>query len=145
MDSRWYFADVRWASARLEEVERLIEAQGEDWKKSKGSAPRLVNDPTGSTALRHIAAVEELVQERESLVFLISEALAIIAGVGMALGEKHMQVLHAFYIECEPWGRVSEMLGMSRRNCLRIRDTALDWIDSVGFAHAKDGTGYAEV
>lgn len=143
MEARWYFADVRWAAVRMEEVDRLIENQGDDWKPSKASAASIVNDPTGSTAMRHLSAVESLLEERESLVFLINEAQQIISGVGEVLGEQTGQVLGAYYIQHLTWDEVAGKLLISRRHCISLRDMALEWVDSVGFAHAKQGLGTA--
>ena len=144
MEARLYFADVRWAAVRLKEVEALIENDGEDWKRSKGTAAQLVNDPTGSAAMRHLSAVESLLVERESLLQQIAEARGVVIGIGKGLGADHMIVMGCYYLDCMKWDEVSECMGITKRQCLRLRDTSLDWVDSVGYAHAKEGRGIAE-
>lgn len=144
MDARLYFADARWAALRLRDVERLIDNEGEDWSPSKGTAAQLVSDPTGAAALRHIASAESLLVEKESILAQLEEAALIVRGVGEALGENAMIILGCYYLDAMIWDDVAEVVGMAKRQCLRIRDMALDWVDSVGFAHAKEGTGTAE-
>lgn len=142
MDARMYFADARWASKRLKDVERLIEAGGEDWRPSKGKAS-VTPDPTGAEALRRLSAVEELITEREALMAQITEAAEVVQGVGRGLGTDHMLVLGCYYLDCMKWEEVSEVMGLTVRRCIGLRDVALEWVDSVGFAHAKEGTGIA--
>lgn len=142
MDARMYFADARWASKRLKDVERLIDSGGEDWRPSKGKAS-VTPDPTGTEALRRLSAVEELITERDALRAQIIEAAEVVQGVGKGLGTDHMLVLGCYYLDCMKWEEVSEVMGLTKRRCIGLRDVALEWVDSVGFAHAKEGTGIA--
>lgn len=143
MDARMFLADARWASLRLKEVERLIESGGEDWRPSRGPSASIAPDPTGSEAMRRLSAVEALLVEKESLLEQIAEASAVVKGVGKGLGFDHMLVLGCYYLDCMKWEEVSEVMGLTVRRCIGLRDVALEWVDSVGFAHAKEGTGIA--
>lgn len=143
MDARAYFESVRRAALRLEQVQRLIESGGDDWRPTQGSTSRIASDPTGSAALRHMRAVESLHIERETLVAELMEARALVTGIGEGLGIPYRLVLENYYILHLSWEQVSEVCRMPLRTCYLHRDTAFDWVDSVGFAHAKEGTGTA--
>lgn len=143
MNAKWYFADLRWAMVRLQEIQRLLLNEGEDWHQP-GGAPKTIPDPTGARAMRHLASMASLLEEKASILAQREEALLIIAGVGGALGSEHAELLMRYYVKLETWDEVAEGMGISRRTCIRMRDWCLEWIDSVGFAHAKNGLGAAE-
>lgn len=142
MEAKLFFSEARKASKRLKDVERLIESGGEDWRPSKGKAS-VTPDPTGTEALRRLFAVQALLSERDALRAQIAEAAEVVQGVGKGLGSDHMLVLGCYYLDCMKWEEVSEVMGLTKRRCIGLRDIALEWVDSVGFAHAKEGTGIA--
>ena len=143
MNARAFFEDVRKAGARLRQVERLIANHGEDWRPGNGGGTG-PGDPTASRAISRVTATTDLEREREAIVSFQLEATAICAGVSKALGEHYGAVLLLYYVSGMTWAQVSEAMGRSKPWAMQRRDIALDWIDSVGPAHAKAGTGIAE-
>lgn len=142
MTAKEYFEGIRAQAKRLQNVLRGITNQGDDWHRASGRSSGLI-DTTQLKALAHINALEKLQTELEEIEMSMSEARQLTQGVGQALGGKYKRVLEVYYIEAETLETTAKVLEVSKPTALRYRETALEWIDYAGFAHAKEGTGKA--
>ena len=76
---------------------------------------------------------------------MLNEAEAVIygadgrAGVALALGSVYADVLWWRYVAAEKWPVVAAMVGKDRKTCTIYRNTALDYVDSVGLEAAARG------
>ncbi len=72
------------------------------------------------------------------------DAARLAEGAGKALGWTYGAVLRLYYIEGLRWDEVRGRLGgRGLRQILRMRDTACEWADSVGYLRAVRGLGDA--
>ncbi len=65
-------------------------------------------------------------------------------GVAALLGTVYADVMWWYYLGCERWERVGEIVGYSKTGCKRLRDVACDLIDAHGLAATVGGEGMAE-
>lgn len=76
----------------------------------------------------------------------VDDARAVCAGVRAANPTQRWgDVLEARYIECMDWRRVALAMDMSERQVHADHDAALDWVDLVGIAAAREGMGQASL
>lgn len=69
---------------------------------------------------------------------------ALCRGVRAAnAAQRWADALELHYVEDMTWRQTANALGVSERQAQLDISTALDWIDSVGIAQAKSGTGRA--
>lgn len=73
----------------------------------------------------------------------IGEALGRIAGLRLIFSRK-ADALELHYVDLMPWEGVAAELGVSRSTAMRWRDELADWVDSFGWARAREGFGAAE-
>lgn len=139
---RDFFEGVRRAGARMEQVLDIIEAGGEAGRRGVGK-PAGISDPTAARALARIQRMADLEAELASIEAEMQEAREIIDGTGRALGGIYAEVLAAYYLRRLTWTQTASGLGIPKSTAILHRDTACEWIDSVGTAHAKAGTGAA--
>lgn len=86
-------------------------------------------------------ALAELAQcERE-----VESARAVCRGVRAACPHNPVwgDVLELRYIELFEWDRIGRALGMTGSGARQACSAALDWVDSVGIAAAREGCGQA--
>ncbi len=76
----------------------------------------------------------------------VEDARAVCAGVRAANPTQRWgDVLEARYIECMDWRHVALLVDMSERQVHSDHDAALEWVDLVGIAAAREGMGQASL
>lgn len=141
MDAREYLNAVRSAVNDRRAALLMLETVGiRSGAKVKTGT---IGDPTGSMALAIIKAERECSERLASLDAFIAGGVELIAGISAALGDEYGAIMSCYYIRAEPWDKVAQNVSRSRRSCINMRDTALDWVDAVGFARAREGKGVA--
>lgn len=103
------------------------------------------SDPT-ATAGQALADLDTA-DERgvgEALASRLDRARRLADGVGACLGDLAGTVLADYYLLGLEWKTVAHVNGVSKSTAFRLRDTAFDWIASVGEARAVLGVGTAE-
>ena len=74
----------------------------------------------------------------------VAEGREVCAGVRAAhSGLRWGDVLELRYVECLSWREAASLLCVSVRQAQDDLNCALDWVDSVGIAAAKEGSGSA--
>ena len=140
MTARELFESAMGARDRLAMLERLI---GGASVPEPGGASALVGrssglgDPTASAAIRNVSRVESALAERDSLMAAEAECSALVRGVRAGLGAAQAEVLEWYYLDAVEMFYVSAELGVSMSTCYRMRDAALEWIDSTGAASVR--------
>lgn len=148
MDAREFFESVRSAVRARERCRRRIEAMRAAEGLRGASLSALpsgggVSDPMRRTDARIDAeaqAVRELAQYDEA----VSDGYAVARGVRAANPTQRWgDVLEARYCMDAQWELVARILGVSAHTAQQDAAAALDWVDSVGIAAARDGCGQA--
>ena len=67
---------------------------------------------------------------------LVDEGLAVIGGIGSALGERYASVMFSRYYRGAAWHAVAHDAGMSERWCAQAEAVCLGYVDSVGISGA---------
>lgn len=142
MTAKEYFDDVRVRAKRQQDALRGITNHGEDWHPGGGRSAGL-SDTTATKAIARIIAEHDLQDELADIRATLAEARTIACNVGLNMGDSYKRVLEVYYIEAESLETTAKVLHVSKPTALRYRAAALEWIDYVGFAHAKEGTGKA--
>ena len=147
-DARSFFEAVGRAVDSMARIDNqlMYGIEGIERRPGMGARP-LMSDPTASAALFAESAklaMERLRGRREAMELIVGAGLAVIEGVRLALGDGRADVLEARYIDRLAWEDVAERLGVSRSTAIRRADVALEWVDSVGWRRAIEGTGGAE-
>lgn len=138
-DTRAFLESVAHAVTRMAVLRAEIAeiADGGDPR----SGPRVhrpgLSDPTASSALRRMDAVEDKAKQLADCEGLIGEGLVLCANVRAGLKDIYGEVLERFYVDCQSWEEVAEDLLVSARTCIRYRDAALEWCDGVGLERVK--------
>lgn len=147
MDAREYFEAARAAQSAIDRRYRIIESM-----RSRESVRAQRYDAIGSggggnrDAMRAIdARMDAEASARAEIAQLASEvedARAVCAGV-RAANPTHRwgDVLECRYLECMDWRHVALAMDMSERQAHTDLDAALDWVDLVGIAAAREGMG----
>lgn len=142
MTAKEYFDDVRVRAKRQQDALRGITNHGEDWHPGGGRSAGL-SDTTATKAIAHIIAEHDLQDELADIRATLAEARTIACNVGLNMGDSYKRVLEVYYIEAETIDTTAKVLGVSKPTVYRYRAGALEWVDFVGIAHAKEGTGKA--
>ncbi len=137
------FAEARRAAARLEELRLMEGAPQPSGPRREGARACGTGDPTATAAERAIEGGRELAEEERACERAVDEARALGEGVRLAFDAPWWRVLDLHYLRLMGWREVAEETCVSLRTCLRWRDAAFEWIDSVGFARARAGVGIA--
>jgi len=139
MTARETFESAMGARDRLARLDRVI--SGEAVEEGGGSAlvghSSGIGNPTASAALRNVSRVESALVERDSLATALSECAALVRGVRAGLGAAQADVLDWYYLDAVEMFYVAAELHVSMSTCYRMRDAALQWIDSTGAASVK--------
>ena len=149
MDAREYFEAARAAQSAIDRRYRIIESM-----RSRESVRAQRYDVIGSggggnrDAMRAIdARMDAEASARAEIAQLASEvedARAVCAGVRAANPTQRWgDVLECRYLECMDWRHVAIAMDMSERQAHADHDAALEWVDLVGIAAARDGMGQA--
>ena len=147
MDAREYFGNARAAQSAIDRRYRIIEsmrareavrAQRYDVIGKGGGG---THDAMAATDAR-IDAEAEARAEIAQLATEVEDARAVCAGVRAANPTQRWgDVLECRYIECMDWRHVAQAMDMSERQAHTDLDAALDWVDLVGIAAAREGMG----
>ena len=116
-----------------------LRAQGYDAIGRSGSS-----DPMRQTDAR-IDAEGRARAELAECESLVADARAVCRGVRIA-NPTHPQwgdVLELRYVEAMDWDSTGRALGVTGSGARQAARAALDWIDSVGLARAREGMGQA--
>lgn len=149
MDAREYFEAARAAQSAIDRRYRIIESM-----RSRESVRAQRYDVIGKggggnrDAMRAIdARMDAEASARAEIAQLASEvedARAVCAGVRAANPTQRWgDVLECRYLECMDWRHVALAMDMSERQAHADHDAALEWVDLVGIAAARDGMGQA--
>lgn len=147
MDAREYFGNARAAQSAIDRRYRIIEsmrareavrAQRYDVIGKGGGGTHDAMAATDARIDAESAARAEIAQ----LATEVEDARAVCAGVRAANPTQRWgDVLECRYIECMDWRHVAQAMDMSERQAHTDLDAALDWVDLVGIAAARDGMG----
>ena len=147
MDAREYFEAARAAQSAIDRRYRIIEsmrsresvrAQRYDAIGSGGGGTHDAMAATDARIDAEAAARAEIAQ----LATEVEDARAVCAGVRAANPTQRWgDVLECRYLECMDWRHVALAMDMSERQAHTDLDAALDWVDLVGIAAAREGMG----
>lgn len=147
MDAREYFGNALAAQSAIDRRYRIIEsmrareavrAQRYDVIGKGGGGTHDAMAATDARIDAEAAARAEIAQ----LATEVEDARAVCAGVRAANPTQRWgDVLECRYIECMDWRHVAQAMDMSERQAHTDLDAALDWVDLVGIAAARDGMG----
>lgn len=147
MDAREYFGNARAAQSAIDRRYRIIEsmrareavrAQRYDVIGKGGGRTHDAMAVTDARIDAEAAARAEIAQLAKE----VEDARAVCAGVRAANPTQRWgDVLECRYIECMDWRHVAQAMDMSERQAHTDLDAALDWVDLVGIAAARDGMG----
>lgn len=132
--------DGRLATIRSMREREGLRAQGYD-AIGRGSG---VTDPMAATDTR-IDAEADAVRELAALQAEVEDARAVCRGVRAANPSHPLwgDALELHYLELLSWDDAGRYCGVTGEGMRRAAYAALDWIDSVGIASARDGMGQA--
>lgn len=146
--ARDYFRHIGRQVDKLNELNRRI-MEGEEGIepiRGKGAKPA-ISDPTATEAMRHQAAlkaIDGMVQQRNTLIDEIGDALALLSGIRRAIGERYGTVLEHRYIDRWRWERIADELGVTERWARMVEVAACEWVDAHGWGAVVHGWGFAE-
>lgn len=147
MAAKDVFMHARWAARRLATVTAELEAMNEGWRRGEwlsiGSSWAAHSDPTASRASYRMSRSQTLEEERRELEEDVTEARALIDGIGKLLGAGYADALRSRFLEVMTWAQTAEQLGTCERTAYNRVSTALDLIDSLGPARVKQAQGMA--
>lgn len=149
MYAREYFEAARAAQSAIDRRYRIIEsmrsresvrAQRYDAIGSGGGGNRDAMHATDARIDAEASARAEIAQLSSE----VEDARAVCAGVRAANPTQRWgDVLECRYLECMDWRHVALAMDMSERQAHADHDAALEWVDLVGIAAARDGMGQA--
>ena len=149
MTAREFFESARAAQRRIDGRLAAIRAMRER-EGARAQSYEAIGRGTGaSDPMRPVDAridaeadaLAELAQcERE-----VESARAVCRGVRAACPHNPVwgDVLELRYIELFEWDRIGRALGMTGSGARQACGAALDWVDAIGIAAARDGCGQA--
>lgn len=135
-DALKYFESVRDAVRDLPAVREhrdslfgLSERRGQGCKGG-------VSDGGMARVADRLVRLDKRVDEMERLV---AEATDVIAGVGVAMGDKYAAALRAHYLSRMSWREAGLVMGYGRDAVRRWGYIAVDYVQTVGLAGAIEG------
>ena len=146
MDAREYFEGVRSAVRARElcsrRIERMRAAEGLKGASYTGMPHGTgVTDPTAKTDAR-IEYERQAARELAQYDRIVADGLAVCAGVRTAHPSLRWgYVLEMRYCQDMLWDAVADAMGVSVRMAQSDAYAALDWVDAVGIAAAREGCG----
>lgn len=130
--ARAYFADVRRAARRIEELTREIGALLDGDVPMTASTVTVrggdQSDPTASAAFKAAELLADARAERDACIEMVGEALQVIDGLRRCFSRK-ADVVERYYVDGVEWDEVAEGLGIARRTALTWRDEMMAWLD----------------
>ena len=146
MDAREYFEGVRSAVRARElcsrRIERMRAAEGLKGASYTGMPHGTgVTDPTAKTDAR-IEYERQAARELAQYDWIVADGLAVCAGVRTAHPSLRWgYVLEMRYCQDMLWDAIAAQLGITRQQAQRDAFAAMDWVDAVGIAAAREGCG----
>lgn len=146
MDAREYFEGVRSAVRARElcsrRIERMRAAEGLKGASYTGMPHGTgVTDPTAKTDAR-IEYERQAARELAQYDAIVADGLAVCAGVRTAHPSLRWgYVLEMRYCQDMLWDAIAAQLGITRQQAQRDAFAAMDWVDAVGIAAAREGCG----
>ena len=149
MTAREYFEGARSAQRRIVGCIARIEAM---WQREDVRAQRYDSIGGGGgdrDAMRmtdaRIDAEARIASEIVELRSIVEDARAVCSGVRAANPANYRwgDVLELRYCECMDWHRLAGCMCVSERQAHADHDAALDWVELVGIASAREGVGQA--
>ena len=131
--ARRFFAEVRHAVTRLDEVRHELQDVRDMLPTSGSGHGSGISKPTEARALWLVceapAMAQRLEDERERLEAVIGCGLVLCQLLRDGLGDVYGEVVEAHYIDCMAWADVAEGVGYSVPHAKRLGGVALDWVD----------------
>lgn len=152
MDAREFFEAAREAQrsieSRFESIELMRsreEVRAQRYDKIGGHTSG-VSDSTRATDAR-MDAERAAMKELAELYDMVEDARTVCRGVRAANPQHRMwgEVLEKRYCDDLPWHAVATKVGLSERATFIEHRAALEWVDSVGIAAARNGMGQAQL
>lgn len=151
LTAREYFEGVRSSQRRIDgrlaaimamREREGVRAQGYE-AIGRGAASA---DPMGAVAAR-MDAEDRARRELDALEREVAEARAVCAGVRAANPSHPLwgDSLELHYLEIMAWDEIGRYLGCTGESVRRAAYAALDWVDMVGIAAAREGLGQASL
>ena len=151
LTAREYFEGVRSSQRRIDgrlaaimamREREGVRAQGYE-AIGRGAAAA---DPMGAVAAR-MDAEDRARRELDALEREVAEARAVCAGVRAANPSHPLwgDSLELHYLEIMAWDEIGRYLGCTGESVRRAAYAALDWVDMVGIAAAREGLGQASL
>lgn len=151
LTAREYFEGVRSSQRRIDgrlaaimamREREGVRAQGYE-AIGRGTAAA---DPMGAVAAR-MDAEDRARRELDALEREVAEARAVCAGVRAANPSHPLwgDSLELHYLEIMAWDEIGRYLGCTGESVRRAAYAALDWVDMVGIAAAREGLGQASL
>lgn len=151
MTAREYFENARGAQRRIDGCLARIEAM-----RSREGVRAQRYDVIGRTyggghdamcaTDARIDAEARMQSEMAQLGAMVEDARAVCSGVRAANPcSRWGDVLELRYCDDVDWRRLACSLGISERQAHADHDSALDWVDLVGIAAAREGVGQAQL
>lgn len=146
MDAREYFEAARAAQSAIDRRYRIIESM-RSRESVRAQRYDVIGKGGGNRDAMHAtdARIDAEASARAEIAQLSSEvedARAVCAGVRAANPTQRWgDVLECRYLECMDWRHVALAMDMSERQAHTDLDAALDWVDLVGIAAAREGMG----
>lgn len=104
-------------------------------------------DPTARAAMWRMTTAREIYERAQVRITEIdgfrADATRLVEGIGKGLSERYSTLLFFYYIDGMTWNEAADAVGVSCRHAARLRDTACDWADAVGWFRAVRGMGIA--
>lgn len=144
-----FFADVRRASMKVEDCQRIISAlKGGPIATSSSDGPHGKgdhSDPTATAFLRTVETMAAAIRQRDICTEIIGEALQIIDSLRHvpSVADK-ADVLELYYVDCQTWDEVGEHYGIAESTARMWRDDLLAFIDAHPLAYIMS-VRYAEL
>ena len=150
MTAREYFECARGAQRRIDGCLARLEAmraregvRAQRYEAVGGSGGN--GDPMRATDER-IDAEARMAGEIGELRSMVDGARAVCSGVRAANPcSRWGDVLELRYCDDLDWRRLALSMGISERQAHADHDAALDWVDLVGIAAAREGVGQAQL
>lgn len=151
MTAREYFEGARAAQRRIDGCLARIEAM-----RSRESVRAQRYDAIGKSyggdhdAMRatdaRMDAEARMQSEMSQLGSMVEDARAVCRGVRAANPHNRWgDVLELRYCDDVDWRRIASYLRISERQAHADHDSALNWVDLVGVARAREGVGQAQL
>lgn len=150
MTAREYFENARAAQRRIDGCLARIEAmRSREGVRSQRYDAIGRSYGGGRDAMRmtdaRIEAEARMASEMADLRAMVEDARAVCSGI-RAANPKHAywgDVLELRFCDCAQWYTVASSLGISESYAKLCCSSALDWVDLVGIAAAREGRGQA--